>query len=202
MDPRKSSDDKEEIRTISLAKLELCEHAVLYDVGAGTGSVAVEAAGRSDTIRVYAVEQKEEGIRLIEENKRKFRADWVTPGFRKSAGSIGTTGTSDSCVYRRKLRKFKRNPCLCEAKESGCPDRAERDLSGDAEGSAGSAGMRTFAKPGDRTGQRIESADIGRVSYDDRIESGLHYFGGTSGTIRRSMRKGVMKQQKKEMCRI
>lgn len=79
---------KEEIRTISLAKLELCEHAMLYDVGAGTGSVAVEAAGRSDTIRVYAVEQKEEGIRLIEENKRKFRADWVTPVFGKAPEAL------------------------------------------------------------------------------------------------------------------
>ena len=79
---------KEEIRTISIAKLELCEHAVLYDVGAGTGSIAVEAAGKSDTIRVYAVEQKEEGIRLIGENLKKFRADWVTPVFGKAPEAL------------------------------------------------------------------------------------------------------------------
>lgn len=70
---------KEEIRTISIAKLQLFEHAIVYDIGAGTGSVAVETAGRSDSIRVYAIEQKEEGIQLIEENKRKFKADRVTP---------------------------------------------------------------------------------------------------------------------------
>lgn len=70
---------KEEVRTISIAKLQLFEHAVVYDIGAGTGSIAVEAAGKSDSIRVYAIEQKEEGIRLIEKNKRKFKADWVTP---------------------------------------------------------------------------------------------------------------------------
>ncbi len=39
---------KEEIRTISIAKLQLFEHAIVYDIGAGTGSVAVETAGRSD----------------------------------------------------------------------------------------------------------------------------------------------------------
>ena len=33
---------KEEVRTISLSKLRLCAHHVLWDVGAGTGSVSVE----------------------------------------------------------------------------------------------------------------------------------------------------------------
>ena len=70
---------KEEVRTVSLAKLGLYREAVLYDIGAGTGSVAVEAACQSETIRVYAVEKNPEGIRLIEENKRKFRTDWVQP---------------------------------------------------------------------------------------------------------------------------
>lgn len=68
---------KEEVRTVSLAKLGLYRDAVLYDIGAGTGSVAVEAACQSETIRVYAVEKNPEGIRLIEENRRKFRTDWV-----------------------------------------------------------------------------------------------------------------------------
>ena len=68
---------KEEVRTVSLAKLGLYREAVLYDIGAGTGSVAVEAACQSETIRVYAVEKNPEGIQLIEENKRKFRTDWV-----------------------------------------------------------------------------------------------------------------------------
>ena len=35
---------KEEIRCIALSKLRLGETSVAYDIGAGTGSVAVEAA--------------------------------------------------------------------------------------------------------------------------------------------------------------
>ena len=66
---------KEEVRTISIAKLELTKDAVLYDIGAGTGSVSVEAALQSPEIRVYAVEKKPEGIDLIRENKIKFRTD-------------------------------------------------------------------------------------------------------------------------------
>lgn len=68
---------KEEVRTVSLAKLGLTRQSVLYDIGAGTGSVAIEAACQSETIRVYAIEKNPEGIRLIEANKRKFRTDWV-----------------------------------------------------------------------------------------------------------------------------
>lgn len=70
---------KEEVRSVSLRKLGLTEDAVLYDIGAGTGSVAVEAALQSEHIRVYAVERNSEGIELIERNRRKFCADWVIP---------------------------------------------------------------------------------------------------------------------------
>ena len=69
---------KEEVREISLRKLGLTEDAVLYDIGAGTGSVSIEAALCSEKIRVYAIEKNPEGISLIEENKKKFCTDWVT----------------------------------------------------------------------------------------------------------------------------
>ena len=49
---------KEEVRTLSLAKLELPEDAVCYDVGAGTGSLSVEMAMRASAGKVYAVEKK------------------------------------------------------------------------------------------------------------------------------------------------
>lgn len=68
---------KSEVRALVLAKLHLTEDAVLYDVGAGTGSVAVEAACQSGTIKVYAVERNPEGIGLIHKNKQKFGCDWI-----------------------------------------------------------------------------------------------------------------------------
>ncbi|MBR1567886.1 MAG: bifunctional cobalt-precorrin-7 (C(5))-methyltransferase/cobalt-precorrin-6B (C(15))-methyltransferase, partial [Lachnospiraceae bacterium] len=48
---------KEEIRQISIGKMKLIEDAVVYDVGSGTGSVAVTIAGISDQIQVYAIER-------------------------------------------------------------------------------------------------------------------------------------------------
>ena len=66
---------KEEVRSISLSKLRLAKDSVVYDVGAGTGSVAVEAALRVTDGIVYAVEKKEEAIELIEKNQKKMKAD-------------------------------------------------------------------------------------------------------------------------------
>lgn len=64
---------KEEIREVVVCKLKLTENAIVYDIGSGTGAVAVEIAEQSESICVYAVEQKEEGINLIQQNKEKFR---------------------------------------------------------------------------------------------------------------------------------
>ena len=63
---------KQEVRAVSLAKLELTERAVVYDIGAGTGSVSVECARLSETVSVYAVERDPEALALLEKNKRKF----------------------------------------------------------------------------------------------------------------------------------
>ena len=69
---------KEEIREISICKLRLREKAVVYDIGSGTGSVAIEIAGISDDLQVYAVEQNPEAVSLIERNKKKFELQNVT----------------------------------------------------------------------------------------------------------------------------
>lgn len=65
---------KEEIRILSLAKLHLLRDSVVYDVGAGTGSVSVEAALLCTQGRVYAVEKKPEAAALLWKNKKKFAA--------------------------------------------------------------------------------------------------------------------------------
>ena len=69
---------KEEVRTVSLSKLRLTAEAVVYDVGAGTGSVSVEIALAVPGGRVYAVEKKPEAVALLQKNKRHFGADNLT----------------------------------------------------------------------------------------------------------------------------
>lgn len=69
---------KEEVREISICKLQLYPGAVVYDIGSGTGSVAVEIAGLSEEIQVYAIERRQEALSLIRENKEKFGLENIT----------------------------------------------------------------------------------------------------------------------------
>lgn len=69
---------KEEIREVSICKLRLWDGAVVYDIGSGTGSVAIEIAGISDDLQVYAVEKNPEAVSLIEKNKKKFELQNIT----------------------------------------------------------------------------------------------------------------------------
>ena len=69
---------KEEIREVSICKLRLHDKAVVYDVGSGTGSVAVETASLSDDIQVYAIERNKEAVSLIKRNQEKFGLQNIT----------------------------------------------------------------------------------------------------------------------------
>lgn len=57
--------------------MELTEDAVVYDIGAGTGSVSVEIALSGEKIKVYAIEKNPEGVELIRQNRKKFRVDGI-----------------------------------------------------------------------------------------------------------------------------
>ena len=63
---------KQEVRAVILSKLAPEEDDIVWDVGAGTGGVSIELALAADKGRVYAVEQKKEGVELIEANKKQF----------------------------------------------------------------------------------------------------------------------------------
>ena len=62
---------KSEVRSICLSKLRLAPGDIVYDIGAGTGSVAVECAMAAPMGFVYAVEKNPEGISLIRQNREK-----------------------------------------------------------------------------------------------------------------------------------
>ena len=64
---------KQEVRAAVLAKLAVRPEDILWDVGAGTGSVSVELALAASRGRVYAVECRPEGCALIKANREKFR---------------------------------------------------------------------------------------------------------------------------------
>ena len=69
---------KEEVRETAICKLRLTEGAVVYDIGSGTGSVAVEIARSQPESMVYAVEKEEEAAALIRENVQAFGLENVS----------------------------------------------------------------------------------------------------------------------------
>lgn len=63
---------KEEIRTVSLAKLRLKENSIVFDIGAGTGSVSIECSLACRKGFVYAIEKDADALELIKKNAEKF----------------------------------------------------------------------------------------------------------------------------------
>lgn len=64
---------KEEIRILSIAKLNLREDSYVLDVGAGTGSISVQAAKFCPVGKVIAIEKDEDAIDTIKKNVDKFK---------------------------------------------------------------------------------------------------------------------------------
>ncbi len=63
---------KQEVRAIALALLRPACDCIAYDIGAGTGAVAIELALQIPKGRVYAIERNAEALDLIEKNRNKF----------------------------------------------------------------------------------------------------------------------------------
>lgn len=70
---------KREIRLMILGELALKPQAVLWDIGAGTGSVSIEAARICPHSTIYAIEKTAAGIALIQANRQRFQTDAVHP---------------------------------------------------------------------------------------------------------------------------
>ena len=68
---------KEEIRAISLDKLELHRAKRMLDVGSGTGSVTIQAARTYPDLQVVAVERNADALALTQENIEHFQCQNV-----------------------------------------------------------------------------------------------------------------------------
>jgi precorrin-6Y C5,15-methyltransferase (decarboxylating) len=88
--PDKGLITKAEVRVLSLAKLRLFPGAVTWDIGAATGSVAIEAARLSRGGRVWAVEKNAEDCDNVRENVQRFHTPSV----------MTLHGTAPDCLDR------------------------------------------------------------------------------------------------------
>lgn len=63
---------KQEVRAISLAKMHLTEESVLWDIGAGSGAISIEASFLAARGAVYAIEKNSTDVAIIKKNIKKF----------------------------------------------------------------------------------------------------------------------------------
>ena len=64
---------KQEIRILTLAKAKIKPGDVVIDIGAGTGSLSIEAAQIAR--QVFAIERNHDTLELIQQNADKFKID-------------------------------------------------------------------------------------------------------------------------------
>ncbi len=70
---------KNEVRAVTLHKLRLPKTGVFWDVGAGSGSISIEAARMNPGLTIYAIERKDEELENIRMNIRNHRCFNVIP---------------------------------------------------------------------------------------------------------------------------
>lgn len=61
---------KQEVRWAAVNLLDIQARDIVYDIGAGTGSVAIELARHAERGLVYAIERKDAGLELIAQNRK------------------------------------------------------------------------------------------------------------------------------------
>lgn len=79
---------KNEVRAASLHQLQLPSTGILWDIGAGSGSLSIEAARANPELTVYAIEHKEEELNNIKNNIVKFRCYNIVPVFGRAPQAL------------------------------------------------------------------------------------------------------------------
>ena len=69
---------KKEVRLAILGELALQPQQIVWDIGAGTGSVSIEIARLCPSSQIYAVEKTSMGSSLITKNSQRFQVDNIT----------------------------------------------------------------------------------------------------------------------------
>ncbi len=94
--PKKGLITKREVRLLSLAALHIRPDSVVWDIGAGSGSVSIEAAWLAPEGRIYAIEVDPEGVEICRENVRTHAIDNVEVVAGKAPNALAGLPTPDA----------------------------------------------------------------------------------------------------------
>jgi len=116
--PHKGLITKREVRAVSLARLQLHTQSIVWDIGAGSGSVGLEAARLCHAGYVYAIEKNPDDVAIARQNRENMAihnyriqqgkapellADWPDP----DAVFVGGSGGELTALIRQCLARLK-----------------------------------------------------------------------------------------------
>ena len=107
-----------EVRTLALAEMDLGPTSIVWDVGAGSGSVAIEAAQLAHGGMSYAIEMDPDDFQLISENADRFGVKNLVPVFGQAPEAweklpdpdaifVGGTGRHVGAICDQAFRRLK-----------------------------------------------------------------------------------------------
>jgi precorrin-6Y C5,15-methyltransferase (decarboxylating) len=79
---------KDEVRAATLHRLQLPTKGILWDIGAGSGSLSIEAARSNPGLTIYAIEHKAEELENIKNNIVKFGCYNIVPVFGRAPEAL------------------------------------------------------------------------------------------------------------------
>jgi precorrin-6Y C5,15-methyltransferase (decarboxylating) len=76
------------VRAATLHRLQLPTKGILWDIGAGSGSLSIEAARSNPGLTIYAIEHKAEELENIKNNIVKFGCYNIVPVFGRAPEAL------------------------------------------------------------------------------------------------------------------
>ncbi len=112
-----------EVRSIALAEMQLTTDSIVWDVGAGSGSVAIEAAQIASSGMVYGIEMDAEDYSLLVENAKRFGVSNLKPILGEAPGAwknlpdpdsvfVGGTGRAVCELVSEAWARLRQGGCL------------------------------------------------------------------------------------------
>lgn len=112
-----------EVRSVALSEMNLQASSIVWDIGAGSGSVAIEAAQIARLGKVYAIEMDAEDYGMMVENARSFQVENFVPVLGEAPSAwknlpdpdaifLGGTGRSVTELAAQSWGRLKPGGCL------------------------------------------------------------------------------------------
>ena len=121
--PKRGLITPSEVRCIALSEMQIHEESIVWDVGAGSGSLAIEAASLAPKGQVFAIEMDAEDYGMMIENAQMFQVPSLVPVHGQAPDAwaelpdpdaifVGGSGRMVPELVQKAVTRLRRNGCI------------------------------------------------------------------------------------------